>query len=82
MGFFAFYCGFMYNDFVSIPINFFESCYDHKNGEKLTKNPNCIYPAGVDPVWALAKQDITFSNSLKMKISVIFGVAHMSLGIF
>ena len=35
MGFFAFFCGFMYNDFVSIPIHFFESCYDFKTGHKL-----------------------------------------------
>lgn len=40
-----------------------------------------MYPVGVDPVWALSKEEITFSNSLKMKMSVIFGVAHMSLAI-
>jgi V-type H+-transporting ATPase subunit a len=38
MGFFAFFCGFMYNDFVSIPIHFFESCYDFKTGNKLAGN--------------------------------------------
>lgn len=27
MGFFAFYCGWMYNDFLSIPLNLFGSCY-------------------------------------------------------
>lgn len=27
MGFFAFFCGFMYNDFLSIPLNLFGSCY-------------------------------------------------------
>jgi len=29
MGFFSFYCGFIYDDFISLPINFFESCYDY-----------------------------------------------------
>ena len=80
MGFFAFFCGFMYNDFVSIPIDFFGSCYSFETGEK--KEENCVYPAGVDPVWFVSTQEISFSNSLKMKMAVIFGVAHMSLAIF
>jgi len=27
MGFFAFYCGWMYNDFLSIPLGIFGTCY-------------------------------------------------------
>ena len=81
MGFFATYCGFMYNDFVSIPLNIWDSCYDYKTGEKFKSNPHCVYPAGIDPVWFVAKQEITFSNSMKMKLAVIFGVCHMTLAI-
>ena len=81
MGFFSFYCGFMYNDFVSFPLNIWESCYDYKTGEKIKSKPHCIYPAGIDPVWYISKQEITFTNSLKMKLAVIFGVCHMCLGI-
>jgi V-type H+-transporting ATPase subunit a len=82
MGFFAFYCGFMYNDFVSIPIHFWDSCYSFETGKKLPGNQECIYPAGMDPIWKQTKQEITFSNSLKMKMAVIYGVAHMTLAIF
>lgn len=28
MGFFAFYCGFIYNDFMGMGLNLFGSCYD------------------------------------------------------
>ena len=44
-------------------------------------DPNCVYPIGVDPVWYISVQEISYLNSIKMKISVIFGVLHMSLGI-
>lgn len=75
MGFFAFYCGFIYNDFMSISPNFFGSCYNINPSDKsVTRNNNCIYPFGVDPVWSISSNDISFFNSLKMKLAVILGV--------
>ena len=42
---------------------------------------DCNYAAGFDPVWSLATTRLTFSNNVKMKLSVIMGVLHMTLGI-
>jgi V-type H+-transporting ATPase subunit a len=36
---------------------------------------------GVDPVWSISINDLNFTNSLKMKISVIIAVVHMTLGL-
>ena len=45
------------------------------------KSIECNYPAGYDPVWGLTSNGLTYSNSIKMKLSVIMGVVHMCLGI-
>lgn len=79
MGVFSTYCGFIYNDFMGIPLNIFGSCYNLKTGQR--KDPNCVYPLGIDPVWAMSKQDIIFTNSIKMKFAVIIGVSHMMIGL-
>lgn len=41
-----------------------------------------MYTIGVDPTWYLADNELTYVNSMKMKMAVIFGVTQMSLGIF
>ncbi|MCQ2817646.1 MAG: V-type ATPase subunit a family protein [archaeon] len=81
MGFFGFFCGLMYNDFISIPIDF-GSCYrdGEKDGKKIIIK-DCTHKFGLDPRWYISSNELAFINSLKMKLSVIIGVAHMTLGI-
>lgn len=81
MSFFAVFCGVCYNDFVSIPFDA-GSCYTRAGPIAIRRDSDCVYAIGFDPVWVLSTNELTFSNSLKMKTSVIFGVVQMSLGIF
>ncbi|KAI5168573.1 V-type H+-transporting ATPase subunit a [Pancytospora epiphaga] len=62
--------GFLYGDFGSIPVVLFESKY--KTGR--------TYPFGIDPIWHHADNKTVFINSVKMKLSLILGFVHMSLG--
>jgi hypothetical protein len=42
---------------------------------------NVIYISGMDPAWRGSQTELAFSNSHKMKVSIILGVVHMLGGI-
>ena len=43
---------------------------------------SCVYPFGMDPTWFLDSSNIlVVQDSMKMKIAVIIGVVHMTMGI-
>ncbi|GAB1597564.1 V-type proton ATPase 116 kDa subunit a-like [Argonauta hians] len=94
MGLFAIYTGLVYNDCYSKSFNIFgtswNSSYSNStlNDNKLLQfDPNDTfigdpYPFGLDPVWQMTKNKLSFTNSYKMKMSVIIAVVHMLFGVF
>ena len=35
----------------------------------------CEYAFGIDPIWFTSSNSINFTNSMKMKLAIIFGIS-------
>ena len=83
-GLFSVYVGFIYNEAFSVPLGLWPSTWtvvhDAPPDASATWD-GTVYPFGVDPMWQKAANKMSFFNSFKMKVSIVFGVAQMSLGI-
>ncbi|KAG6585562.1 V-type proton ATPase subunit a2-like [Cucurbita moschata] len=88
MALFSIYTGLIYNEFFSVPFELFgPSAYGcrHTSCRDATTigliKVRDTYPFGVDPKWHGTRSELPFLNSLKMKMSILLGVAQMNLGI-
>ncbi|KAD0624550.1 hypothetical protein R6Q59_022661 [Mikania micrantha] len=88
MALFSIYTGLIYNEFFSVPFELFSpsayACRDAACSEATTIGlikARDTYPFGVDPAWHGSRSELPFLNSLKMKMSILLGVAQMNLGI-
>ena len=83
MGAFSIYTGLIYNDIFSKTLHLFHSGWDfpeHQGNETVTGVPNGhTYPFGLDPGWHGADNALIFTNSYKMKMSIVLGVIHVCL---
>ncbi|CAN1127136.1 V-type proton ATPase subunit a3 [Linum perenne] len=88
MSIFSIYTGFIYNEFFSVPFELFgpssygcrdSSCKDAYTAGLVKVRPT--YPFGLDPKWHGTRSELPFLNSMKMKMSILLGVAHMNLGL-
>ncbi|XP_022769093.1 V-type proton ATPase subunit a3-like [Durio zibethinus] len=88
MALFSIYTGLIYNEFFSVPFELFGpsayGCRDPSCRDASTAGlvkVRATYPFGVDPKWHGTRSELPFLNSLKMKMSILLGVAQMNLGI-
>ncbi|KAJ9537927.1 hypothetical protein OSB04_030660 [Centaurea solstitialis] len=88
MSLFSIYTGFIYNEFFSVQFELFGpsayACRDASCSDATTAGLVKVrdtYPFGVDPAWHGSRSELPFLNSLKMKMSILLGVAQMNLGI-
>ncbi|CAI9116848.1 OLC1v1018113C1 [Oldenlandia corymbosa var. corymbosa] len=88
MALFSIYTGLVYNEFFSVPFEIFgrssyacrdSSCRDASTAGLIKVHGT--YPFGLDPKWHGTRSELPFLNSLKMKMSILLGVAQMNLGI-
>ncbi|XP_059636860.1 V-type proton ATPase subunit a3-like [Cornus florida] len=88
MAIFSIYTGLIYNEFFSVPFELFgPSAYECRDSSCRDASTvglikvHATYPFGVDPKWHGTRSELPFLNSLKMKMSILLGVAQMNLGI-
>merc|ERR1712193_235638 len=89
----AIYMGFIYNEVASVPLDLFGTAYpqhhDHETEKVIWSAPSLHsasnftkpYTLGVDPIWRWSSSNVGFTNSLKMKMAIIIGVTHMTMGV-
>ncbi|EFX04471.1 vacuolar ATPase [Grosmannia clavigera kw1407] len=86
MAAFSVFTGLIYNDVFSKSMTLFDSAWewdvpeDFRDGMTVSARlkGDHRYPFGLDYMWHGTENDLLFSNSYKMKMSIILGWAHMT----
>ncbi|KAL4808361.1 V-type ATPase, V0 complex, 116kDa subunit family [Aspergillus unguis] len=84
MGIFSMYTGLIYNDVFSKSFTIFSSSWkwpdniEPNQAVEASLKGSYRFPFGLDWNWHEAENSLLFTNSLKMKMSIVLGWAHMS----
>lgn len=86
MGVFSMYTGLIYNDVFSKAFTPFSSAWEYpeEGRPEVTGRLNTDgyrYPFGMDWAWHGSENDLLFSNSYKMKLSILMGWTHMTFAL-
>lgn len=86
MGIFSIYTGLLYCDAFSKELPWFKSMWEWESdgktlGPKATRVEGYTYPFGLDWRWHDTDNDLLFSNSYKMKLSILLGWCHMTFSL-
>ncbi|KAL8633357.1 hypothetical protein Q9189_000892 [Teloschistes chrysophthalmus] len=87
MGVYSIFTGLLYNDIFSKSMTLFPSQWhwptDFSEGQNVEGNlrGSYRYPFGLDWGWHGADNELLFTNSLKMKLSILMGWAHMTFSL-
>lgn len=78
MGIFSIYTGWLYNECFGVVLETFPSGWMWKS-DGTARFSGKTYEFGIDPAWGIAQNKLNYYNSIKMKMSVLFGVGQVRI---